>query len=135
MTIGERIKAIRTQKGISQKQLAELTGLSVNAIQSYEYGKYAPKSATIRKIANALGVASSDIDDELKNLFQRWDEQYLPGIKAVEELCKHFPDMQEEDYNAFRTFLSLNADGKQKASEYIDLLMLKYKKTDTHSNG
>lgn len=128
MEIGKKIAQLRKEKGLSQKALAEKAGLGIASIQRIEYGSFRPKSATIRKIASALGVASSDIDDELNDLFQRWDEQYLPQIKAVEELCKHFPDMQEEDYNAFRAFLSLNADGKQKASEYIELLMLKYKK-------
>lgn len=65
MNICESIKTIRKQKGISQKQLAEQTGLSVNAIQDFEYGKYKPKIQQVQKIANALGVHPSQIDSRL----------------------------------------------------------------------
>ena len=36
------IKRIRTEKGITQAQLAKLTGLSIATIQGYEQGKFSP---------------------------------------------------------------------------------------------
>ena len=39
MTVGETIKTFRKKKGLTQKQLAELIGVSVSAIQQIEYGK------------------------------------------------------------------------------------------------
>lgn len=56
MTIGEKIKAIRTKKGISQAKLAEDSGIGVASIQRIEYGLFQPKKETVHKIAKALGV-------------------------------------------------------------------------------
>ena len=54
MTVAENIKTIRKEKGLTQKQLAELIGVSVGAVQQFEYGK----------IASALGVNIKDIIKE-----------------------------------------------------------------------
>lgn len=56
MTVGEKIRAARKEKGLSQKDLAEKTGLSIATIQGYEQGKYKPKIENVQKIANALEV-------------------------------------------------------------------------------
>lgn len=65
MAIGERIRQIRKEKGITQKRLAELTGIAEITIRQYEAGKYKPKSITIHKIAKALGVSACDLDEQL----------------------------------------------------------------------
>ena len=56
MTIGERIKKIREEKGMTQQQLADKIGFSYQNISQYERGLRTPKSSTARKIADALGV-------------------------------------------------------------------------------
>ena len=38
MTFGERIRELRTQKGLTQPQLADSIGVSVRTIKSYEDG-------------------------------------------------------------------------------------------------
>ena len=52
MTVGEKIRAVRKEKGLSQKDLAEKTGLSIATIQGYEQGKYKPKIENIQKICD-----------------------------------------------------------------------------------
>lgn len=54
MTIGERIKELRTKKGLTQKQLAAQTGLSEISIRKYEADERRPKIETIKKISIAL---------------------------------------------------------------------------------
>lgn len=56
MTIGERIRAIRTATGMTQKQLGERSSMADSAIRKYESEKIIPKLETIRKIADALEV-------------------------------------------------------------------------------
>ena len=63
MSIGENIRKIRKQKGLTQKKLAELSGLNEVTIRSYELGKFKPKIETIQRIANALDVTIGDLDD------------------------------------------------------------------------
>ena len=61
MTIAENIKTIRKEKGLTQKQLAELIGVSVGAVQQFEYGKIVPKkhlAETLTTDGDVLEVVS-----------------------------------------------------------------------------
>ena len=48
MTIGEKIKAKRLEKGLTQKRLGELSGIAEPTIRRYESGKLNPKLDTIK---------------------------------------------------------------------------------------
>ena len=54
--IGENIRTIHKEKGISQKGLGKMTGLSNVLINNYEHGVKKPKIETVKKNAEALGV-------------------------------------------------------------------------------
>lgn len=51
----------RMRKGLSDKQLADLCGLSKSTINNYENWRTSPSMDNIEKIARALGVRISDI--------------------------------------------------------------------------
>ena len=68
MTIGERIKKIRLEKGMTQKELAEKCGLFDSAIRRYESGRQNPKIGTVQKIAMALDVNIGDIVEFIKKV-------------------------------------------------------------------
>ena len=57
MTIGEKIKHLRKSFNLSQKALAEKSGVSEIAIRKYEAGDRAPKPEQIEKIATALCIS------------------------------------------------------------------------------
>lgn len=63
MTIGERIKALRKEKGITQKELADRLGVSASMVGQYETGVRKPKYETIQKIANSLGITTAEFAD------------------------------------------------------------------------
>ena len=56
MTVGEKIKKLRTSNGLSQKEFAELTGLSHGSVSNYESGKTEPNSEKLASIANVFSV-------------------------------------------------------------------------------
>lgn len=56
MLTGQKLRAIRALKGISQARLAELSGVSPTAIAQYETSKRDLRADTIRKLCDALGV-------------------------------------------------------------------------------
>ena len=126
MTVGENIRTIRKQKGLTQKQLAELTGLLEPTIRKYESGKVQPKSDNLHKIATALGVDPSQIDDRLK----RWNDTY--DVKQLADdsvLWEAIIERYGQDLaSTMNDFLSLNPEGQQQASEFIDYLMQKHMK-------
>lgn len=61
MPTGTKIKEIRKQKGLTQKQLGDLCGMADSAIRRYENGNANPKIETLQKIADALGCDILDL--------------------------------------------------------------------------
>lgn len=134
MSVGENIRTIRKERGLTQKALAEKTGLSVRSIQDFEYDKIVPKLETLLKLASVLQVSPKKINSAVQ-----WDE-YIDTANLAEKV-KHLEDnpvqldvltaisneFGEGVASTFENFLFLSPDGKQKASEYIELLMQKYK--------
>lgn len=130
MKIGEKIRTIRKQKGIKQKDLASSIGLTVNGLQKIEYGKTIPKRITVHKIAKVLGVSDTDLDDNLREMLERFNQEHDPEalskeVSVWESITETFG---EEPASFFNDFLSLNPEGQQKASEYMEFLMQKHKK-------
>ena len=54
--VGKKIRAYREFMGLSQVQLAELSGINVGTIRKYELGIRNPKPQQLEKIADALGL-------------------------------------------------------------------------------
>ena len=52
----DKLVKLRHSKGMSQKQLAEKTGLSQQAISRIECGAYAPSLKTLLRIVKALNA-------------------------------------------------------------------------------
>jgi transcriptional regulator with XRE-family HTH domain len=50
------IRQERIKKGLTQKKLAELSGVAAMTISQYERGRNAPKLLQLQRIANALGT-------------------------------------------------------------------------------
>jgi transcriptional regulator with XRE-family HTH domain len=53
---GQRLRALRRERGLTQEQLAELTKLSVDFISLVERGVNAPSFETIEQLAKSLKV-------------------------------------------------------------------------------
>jgi transcriptional regulator with XRE-family HTH domain len=58
---GERLREIRTRKGLSQEGLAAAAGLHRTYISSVERGERNVTLTTIEKLAAALGVSMTDL--------------------------------------------------------------------------
>ena len=62
-----RLQEIRKARGLSQRQLAEASGVNVRVLQHYEQGfKDINKAAaeTVKALADALGVRMEDLLEE-----------------------------------------------------------------------
>jgi quercetin dioxygenase-like cupin family protein len=56
LLVGQRIRELRTKKELSLRALAELSGLSTNAISLIERGDNSPTVSSLHSLSNALGV-------------------------------------------------------------------------------
>ncbi len=54
MTIGEKIKELRKEKGLTQEELAKATGITCASIINIEKGHNTPSPTSLYKISEAL---------------------------------------------------------------------------------
>ena len=57
VSIGERIKDLRLEKGLSQLQLGKLIGVSQKAVDYWERSVNEPKSSYIMALVNVFGIS------------------------------------------------------------------------------
>lgn len=62
-TFGEKLKALRLEKGLSQDQLAEVLGTSKQVISRYETNQRTPKITVAQQYADRLGVSLGSLID------------------------------------------------------------------------
>lgn len=65
-----KIKEVRTNRGVTQAELAEKVGVSRSAIAKYEKGERTPPLSLLQKIADALKVPISDLGVKLPKNFE-----------------------------------------------------------------
>ncbi len=56
----ESVRRMRREKGLSQRELADLAGVGQDSISGIETGKHEPHPRTLRKLAEALDVEVVD---------------------------------------------------------------------------
>jgi transcriptional regulator with XRE-family HTH domain len=82
-TIGERVRKFRVEKGLSQQQLAEMAGITQNAIAAIENG-VTKRSKWLPQIAHALGKQLSEIDSTLANFNHIGQSEPPPKLMSDE---------------------------------------------------
>lgn len=75
----QRIKDFREQKGLTQSDLADKTGLSLRTIQRIEAGHTIPKGHTLQVLSEFIGVNPTELSN---NPSQITDEQ-IDQIKLI----------------------------------------------------
>lgn len=78
LIIGEKIRQIRKEKGLTQKELADKAGLSTMSIRRYENGERVAPEKLLKSIACALNLPESFFLDE------RLPEIVVPGYDGTE---------------------------------------------------
>lgn len=119
MTVGQNIKKIRLEKGLTQKQLAEKCGMFDSALRRIENGKQNPKIETVEKIANALNIPITDIiDNNTLNLFI--DKEIDKQRQLLNTVGKIF---SEDTKYALCLYDSLKPKNQTKTIGYMERLL------------
>ncbi|MBR2334126.1 MAG: helix-turn-helix transcriptional regulator [Clostridia bacterium] len=66
MTVGEKIKELRIEKGLSQSELAKNIGVSQKAIDYWERNVNEPKSSYIIALVCFFDISYNDFFDEVQ---------------------------------------------------------------------
>ncbi|PYM09134.1 MAG: hypothetical protein DMD82_00930 [Candidatus Rokuibacteriota bacterium] len=64
MSLGERIRQLRAERGLQQRQLAEKADLTPSMVSQIESGRLTPSLHTLGKVAAALGVSIAALFDQ-----------------------------------------------------------------------
>lgn len=83
MTIGEKIKQLRQESGITQEKLAEYLNITYQSISKWENNNALPDVTLIVPLANFFGITT----DEL------FDRDTHTGAAEIEALCKRDYDL------------------------------------------
>ena len=117
MSIGTTIKKLRHDRNITQEQLAELLGVSTNAVSQWECDKTAPDISHLPVLANIFEVSADillEIDitkskkqTEIKEFTAKCAELHSQGkteerLKLCREMQKKYPNDETVRYNLMR---------------------------------
>jgi transcriptional regulator with XRE-family HTH domain len=133
-TVGDKIKYFRKQRGMTQAQLAELTGIHPVSIRKYEINKMQPQSQQVERIAEALrvnsGALSSSNSDiihmetkgDLMSLLMLWHKSGILSIEGErgEDNLLDAATVRLQPNTVFGTYLALSCD-QAKKEEVIQL--------------
>ncbi len=76
MSIGTNIKKYREARSLTQEQLAEMLGVTFQAVSSWERDEYRPELGTFVKLTEILGVPSTAILEDRKAALNTTDAIY-----------------------------------------------------------
>lgn len=102
MKVGERIRALRISKGLSQEELGKVLGVTKGAIQKYENGQIKNfKSDTIKTLCDYFGVPPVNFiydSGEIPDYTRPAIESFLYGYfeRNLGEILRKLNMMNEE---------------------------------------
>lgn len=131
MTMGERIKMLREQRGITQSELAEICKVSDKAVSTWENGRNIPRMGAIQRMADYFGIPKSAI---IENIALPADRVRIPvlgsipagiplsAIEDIEDWEELSPDMLRGE----KEYFALAVKGDSMSPEYRsgDVLIL-----------
>ncbi|MBR3867886.1 MAG: helix-turn-helix transcriptional regulator [Clostridia bacterium] len=88
MTLGERIKECRMNSGMSQEKIAEIVGVSRQAVTKWEANQSAPNTENLFKLAEIFGTTVDFLLSDNKEQEQTSAAQIYQYFKAEEEKKK-----------------------------------------------
>jgi len=96
MDIGEKIRKIRTAKGLSMYRLTQVTGISGHHIKGIEEGTRQPTIDTLKKLLVPLGISMAELFSE------ETDSTYLTEKERT--LIENFRTLDKEKADALLLF-------------------------------
>lgn len=116
MTVGQRIKAIRKERKLTQVQLADKANLSRSYLADIERDRYNPSLSTLESVAGALGVQVSAIVGE-ENLIKEEPAEY--NVKEEKDIAKRMEEIRRDLENSD----GLSFSGEPMSPEAVESLM------------
>lgn len=127
MKFGEKVKDLRTRKGLSQTELGSQVGVSLRTVRGWELeGRYPKKRELYGRLAEILGCDISYLQTEEENFISEASELYgSRGARQAERILAQTAamfsggELSEEDELAFLNEIHmLYLDSKKRAKKF-----------------
>lgn len=109
MIISERIFKIMKDKGMSQKEFADKTGISQSTISDWKRKKTNPAADKIIVICETFDMSADELLTGTKNYSRPLNDYEMISTKS-------------EEYEMIQTFRTLNDSAKNRLLGYLDAL-------------
>lgn len=87
MTLSDKIKLFRTNKGLSQKEVAMSIGIDQAQYSRIESGKVEPTVSSLEKIADALGVEVAELFSKAQPAdINSYDKNVIERLQLLDQL-------------------------------------------------
>ena len=121
MSIGQNIKKYRKEKGYTQRELADLIGVSVQAVSKWETDTGAPDISQVVPLASALDIST----DALFNYTNKTNPEDFEKLQKDYYKCDVFRDQRhsDENYKIFSSHFSSHPQDSKAASFCLKCLV------------
>lgn len=108
---GNKLKSLRENCGLLQKELADILNISLSSISMYERGERQPDNETLKKISNYFNVSidylldnsnTNNIDEELK------EKEALKKLLQKTGFMSGDEDLTDEELERLIEFVNTN---------------------------
>ena len=127
MEFGKKIRELRTEKGLSQKELADKLGVTFRTVRGWETeGRYPKKRELYDKIAEVLECKRAFLLNEEDEFYAEVTEKYgSRGLKQAQAILDQATalfaggELSEQDQLAFvHEIQALYLDSKERAKRF-----------------
>ncbi len=131
MKTGEKIRFLRTIKGLSQENMANMIGISRLAYGDIERGKTEPSDERIAQIAEEFGISKEDIEEFGKTVSNFFDQcstpQVVTGTNNGGQTANNNYDSREAQHQIEKLQLELKLCQAEKEKAEIEAKYLREK--------
>lgn len=111
LSFGEKLLILRKKKGLSQRKLAEMMGISFNNLPKYESSQVLPKPDLLLKLSAIFDVSIDYLliaDHQNPEIMNIKDIDFLKLIKEVD-------DLPEQEKNRLKSLIKSYLTGQMAA--------------------
>lgn len=107
--IGEKLKRIREEKKLTQRELAMKMGVSASTVGMYEQGRRVPDAEALRRMADALDVSVDALMRDKSETVDEFIESMRKSLAAGGDVMFNGEPLSKEDIDAVVEAMKLGA--------------------------
>lgn len=106
MTLGEKLKNLRNERGLYQRDVARALDMAITTISGYERDDRRPNPETLKQLADYYGVTIDYLVSSSDNTVDALEEEFPEGIQVLRRATKELtPEARSKMVKLMKAFL------------------------------